>query len=93
MTDDPGPGEASPADASPAGVCWACESEPAIDDSLGAECRRRLRERDPSPDVPQLTLRIERLGDGYHRLCWNCEVEPTMDISGLCPPCRAELRP
>lgn len=73
--------------------CWGCEAEPAIDESLGAECRRRLRDLDPSPDAPLLTMRIERLRDGYHRLCWNCQVEPTMDISGLCPPCRSELRP
>ncbi len=73
--------------------CWGCDSEPAIDGTLGTSCREQLAERRRNPSTPRLDAMIERLeNDVYSRLCWSCEAELSTAISGLCPVCESELR-
>ena len=75
-----------------AGTCWGCGREDPVDGTLGESCRSQLREGRRDPATPRIDAMLDRLADGYTRLCWNCQVELSTAISGLCPPCEAELR-
>ena len=72
--------------------CWGCETEPSIDDGLGAQCRTQLAERRIDPSTPKLNDLIHKLDSVYERLCWNCESDLSKTLAGLCPRCHLELR-